>query len=591
MVGERVQRRLAAILAADVVGYSRLMGEDEEATAQRLNAYREVIDGLIAGHQGRVFGSAGDSVIAEFASPVEAVRCAVEIQRSLEERNADLPEDRRMRFRIGVNLGDVMVEGDNLLGDGVNVAARLEALAEPGEVYISGSVFDQVTGKIDATVDDLGKQRVKTIAKPVRTYRVVIGDDKASATVTNKAEPLPLPDKPSIAVLPFDNLSGDRDQEYFADGMAEEIITALSHYRWFFVIARNSSFTYKGRAVDVTQVGQELGVRYVLEGSVRKAGNRVRVTAQLVDATTGNHIWAERYDRELDDIFALQDEITETIVATVEPELGAVERERARRKPPENLNVWGLYQRGLWHIFSDPTRDGLVEAKRLFQRACELDSEFAAAYAELAWCHTLDITRGFTDAPEASLGQAARLAEKAVTLDARDPVAHFALGRVHILRHAYESAIAEMKAGLSLNASFDRAYYGLGMALLYGGRPKDSIPQFERAIRLNPRSPLLWHYLYHLGRAYFNLELDEEAVTWFEKASQQPNASYWSFAVAAAALGHLNRTDEARDLLAEAKKKKPDFSADSIRNTVGPYGPHSGADRIINGLRKVGLPE
>jgi adenylate cyclase len=317
----------------------------------------------------------------------------------------------------------------------------------------------------------------------------------------------------------------------------------------------------------------------------------VRVTAQLIDATTGNHIWAERYERELDDIFALQDEITETIVATVEPELGAVERERARRKPPENLNVWGLYQRGLWHIFSDPTRGGLVEAKRLFQRACELDSEFAAAYAELAWCHTLDISRGFADAPEASLYQAARLAEKAVTLDARDPVAHFALGRVHILRHAYESAIAEMEAALGLNASFDRAYYGLGMALLYGGRPEDSIPQFERAIRLNPRSPLLWGYLYHLARAYFNLGRDEEAVTWFEKASRQPNAAYWSFAVAAAALGHLNRTDEARDMLAETRKKKPDFSADSIRNTVGPYGRYSGADRIIDGLRKIGLPE
>jgi len=392
-------------------------------------------------------------------------------------------------------------------------------------------------------------------------------------------------------VLPFQNMSGDPEQEFFADGMAEEIITALSRYRWFFVIARNSSFTYKGRAVDVTQVAKELGVRYVLEGSVRKAGNRVRVTAQLIDATTGNHIWAERYDRELDDIFALQDEITETIVAAIEPELGAVERERARRKPPENLDAWGFYQRALWRFFSDQTRDGLAEAKQLLERSCELDPGFATAYGELAWTHIADIHRGFTEDPEASLEQAARAAEKAVALDARDPVACFALGRVHIFRHAYQQAIAEMEAALGLNVSSDRGYYCLGLALLYGGRAEQSIPQLERAIRLNPRSPILWAHLDMLARAYFNLERYEEAAVWFEKATRQPHASFLPFVHAAATLGHLGRIDEARNMLAEGKKRKPDFSADTVKSTVGVYGRYSGADRIVDGLRKAGLSE
>jgi adenylate cyclase len=339
----------------------------------------------------------------------------------------------------------------------------------------------------------------------------------------------------------------------------------------------------------VTQVARELGVRYVLEGSVRKAGNRVRVTAQLIDATTGNHIWAERYERELDDIFALQDEITETIVAAVEPELGAVERERARRKPPDNLDAWGLYQRGLWLFYADPTRGGMDEAKRLFQRACELDPGFAAAYAELAWTHESDIIRGLTDDPEASLEQAARAAEKAVALDARDPSAHIALGRVHIFRHAYDKAIAEMEEAVGLNTSFDRGYYCLGMALLASGRSEESIPQFERAIRLNPRFPALWGYLDILGRAYFNLERYEEAMAWLEKATQQANAPFLPFIDAAATLSHLGRIDEARAMLAEGKKRKPDFSADTVRNTVGRFGQYSGADQIIDGLRKAGM--
>ncbi|MEE8187832.1 MAG: adenylate/guanylate cyclase domain-containing protein [Kiloniellales bacterium] len=580
-----MERRLAAILAADVVGYSRLMEVDEASTLDALRAQREeLIEPKVAEHKGRIVKLMGDGLLAEFPSAVEAVHCAVEIQHTMGRRNADVPEDKRIIYRIGINIGDIVVEDNDIYGDGVNVAARLEGLAAPGGICISANVHDQLGGKTDVAFEDAGEQTVKNITKPVGVWRWV-------ADVIGQAGPgLALPGKPSIAVVPFVNMSGDPEQEFFADGMAEDIITGLSRYRWFFVIARNSSFTYKGRAVDVKQVSRELGVRYVVEGSVRKVGNRVRLTAQLIDAATGHHIWAERYDRDLDDIFALQDEITENIVAAIEPELGAVERKRARRKPPNNLDAWDSYQRGLWHLLGDPTRDAMAEARRLFQRACKLDPEFAAAYADLAWAHTIDITLGLTDDPEASLEKAARAAEKAVALDARDPGARFALGRVHILKHAYERAIAEMEAALALNASFERGYFGLGHALLYSGRPMESIPHFERAIRLSPRSPRSWASPQMLACAYFNLGRYEEAATWSEKAIRQPNAPFMPFAHAAAALGHLGRIDEARAMLAEARKRKADFSADTIRNTVGLYGRYSGADRIIEGLRKAGLP-
>ncbi len=336
------ERRLTTILAADVVGYSRLMAADEGGTFAQLKTHRkELIGPKIAEYSGRVVKLMGDGTLMEFGSVVDAVHFAVDVQRAMAERNAEVPEDQRITYRIGINIGDIIVEGDDIYGDGVNVAARLEALAEPGGICISRTVFNHVRNKVALAFEDLGELQVKNIPDPVRVYRVDLSrTDTDSVGWSPDTGSLPLPDKPSIAVLPFENMSGDPEQEFFADGMAEEIITALSRYRWFFVIARNSSFTYKGHAVDVKQVAKELGVRYVLEGSVRKAGDRVRVTAQLIDASTGNHIWAERYDRELDDIFALQDEITQTIVTAIEPELGAVEQERARRKPPDNLDAW-----------------------------------------------------------------------------------------------------------------------------------------------------------------------------------------------------------------------------------------------------------
>jgi len=589
-VTKNIERRLTAILYADVAGYSRLTGEDEVSTHRQLSAGLDLIAKRVADFGGRVVHYAGDAVLADFGSVVAAVDAAVGIQRALADLLRDVPEGKRLRFRIGANLGEVIVDRDEIYGDGVNVAARLESLAEPGGVCVSGTVFEQVKGKIDISFQDMGPQTVKNIAEPVRAYKIVL-QRSTSGDAPDAETHLALPDKPSIAVLPFVNMSGDPEQEFFADGMAEEIITALSHYRWFFVIARNSSFTYKGRAVAVTQVAKELGVRYVLEGSVRKAGNRVRVTAQLIDATTSAHIWAERYDRQLDDIFALQDEITDTIVAAIEPELGAVERERARRKPPENLDAWGSYQRGLWHLFDDGKPDALDEAKRLFQHSCELDPGFAAAHAELAYSHVADIVRGLTDDPKACLDRAADAAERAVALDPRDPAAHCALGRVFIFRRAHERAIAEMEAALALNPSFDRGHYCLGLALLYGGRPADSIPHFEKGIRMSPRSPVLWAYRMMLGLAYIDSDKYEEAAASFGKAIQQPNAPFIAFVYAAATLAHLGRIDEARAMLADVRKRKPDFSTDTVRNTIGQYGPHSDIDRIIDDLGKAGLRE
>ena len=351
MGDERVERRLAAILAADVVGYSRLVGIDEEGILAALKALRNsLIDPKITEYRGRIVKNTGDGALVEFASAVDAVRCAVETQREMADRTINIPEDRRIDFRIGINIGDIVIEEGDIFGDGVNIAVRLESIAAPGGVCVSEDVYRQVRGKFDATFEDIGEQKLKNIVQPVRAYRMRIVGTSAGASTGEHSTNLPLPDKPSIAVLAFQNMSGDVEQEYFADGIAEDIITALSKSRWLFVIARNSSFTYKGRSVDVKQIGRELGVRYVLEGSVRKSGNRMRITAQLIEAATGAHVWAERYDRDLADIFAVQDEITGSVVNAIEPAMAQAEQQRVSVKPPDSLDAWEAYHRGLWHF-------------------------------------------------------------------------------------------------------------------------------------------------------------------------------------------------------------------------------------------------
>ncbi|MCH7929002.1 MAG: tetratricopeptide repeat protein [Proteobacteria bacterium] len=590
MARQHVTRRLAAILAADVAGYSRLMGADEEGTLRTLNAFRTVIDGLIAEHEGRVFGSAGDSVIAEFASPVEAVRCAAEIQRQLETRNADLPGERRMYFRIGVNLGDVMVDGDNLLGDGVNVAARIERLAEPGGICIAGSVYELVEGKLALGFADLGEQTVKNIARPIRAYRVA-PDGPAPATEAGwgGAEPLPLPEKPSIAVLPFDNMSGDREQEYFSDGITADVITALSRVRWFFVIARNSSFTYKGRAVDVKQVARELGVRYVLEGSVRKSGDRVRVTAQLIDGATGNQVWARRYDRELSDIFALQDEITETIVGAIEPELGKAERGRARSRKPGNLDAWDVYQRAMSRLYRY-TREDLAEAQALFQRATALDADLGPAYSGLAEAYYYEAVYGFADSVAENRDKAIDPARRAVALDTEDAGAHCTLGRVHYFRREHDAAILELETALDLNPSLALAHYGLGAALVFSGRAGESLPHLETAIRLSPHDPNMGSFLVRVADARFLMRDYEGAVKWAIEALRQPNFQWSRYTVLITALERLGRADEAQRYLKDLFRQRPDLTVSFVRDTHLLSDPDDVA-HYLDGLRKAGLPE
>src|SRR5215468_3247157 len=406
---ERVERKLAAILAADVAGYSRLMGVDEAGTLAQLKAHRrELIDPKIAEHRGRVVKTTGDGILIEFPSVVEAVGCAVELQQSMSERNSDVPGDHRIEFRVGINLGDIIIDGDDIHGDGVNIAARLEAMAEPGMVCLSAAAWEQVRGKVPFGADDLGEHQLKNIERPVRVFRITSG---ASTTVTRK--PLPLPDKPSIAVLPFQNLSGDPEQEYFADGMVEDIITALSRYRWLFVIARNSSFTYKGRAVDVKQVARELGVRYVLEGSVRKAASRVRIAGQLIDGSTGAHLWADRFEGALEDIFDLQDQVTASVVGAIAPRLEQAEIERAKRKPTESLDAYDYYLRGMASSYRW-TKEGFSEALRMFYRAIELDPDFASAHGAAAWCYCLRKVSGWMTDREQERAETEMLARRAV---------------------------------------------------------------------------------------------------------------------------------------------------------------------------------
>ncbi len=541
MADETVEQKLAAIMAADVAGYSALMGDDERATVATLDAYRGVFRIHVAAEHGRVVDTAGDSVLAVFPSTIGAVRAALAIQDDLAPRNEELPESRRMRFRIGVNLGDVIEKADSTVyGDGVNIAARLESLAEPGGLTISGTTFDQVDGKLDIVFDSLGENAVKNIAKPVRAYRAELGAVVTRPAATGEAE------RPSIAVLAFENLSGDPEQEYFADGIAEDLITAFSGMRWLSVTARNSTFSYKGKSPDIRDVGRELGVRYVLEGSVRKGGNRVRISAQLIDASDGNHIWAQRYDRELEDIFDVQDEITLTIAGAIEPELAQIERERARRKPAENLDAWDFCQRGLWHLWQ-LNKDDNAEAQKLFRRAIEIEPRFAAAHANLSCSHYFDSVFVYDDSPRQNIHLAATAAKKSLAIDDRDAMAHCTLGRTLSVQGDYPAAIAELRAALDLNPSFALAHYALGLALLASGQgAQQALRELAAARQLSPHDPYMWLFEMQTANAHISLGQFEEAEHFARSAMRRPGAGYWAYAALASALGNLGRIEEAR---------------------------------------------
>jgi adenylate cyclase len=553
MAVHSVERKLAAIFAADIAGYSRLMARDEVGTLARLKACRVIIDELIASHRGRIFNTAGDSVVADFASAVDAVQCAVSVQAALATENAGGAADEPMQFRIGVHVGDVMVDGENLLGDGVNIAARLESLAEPGAICVSATVRDHIGNKLPLAFDDLGDQRVKNIAQTIRVYRVQTEVPAAQPA----AAALSLPDKPSIAVLPFQNMSGDPEQEYFADGMVEEIITALSRIRWLFVIARNSSFTYKGQAVDVKRVGRELGVRYVLEGSVRKGGNLVRVTAQLIDAISGAHVWAERYDRDIADIFAVQDEIAATVAGVIEPALAEAEQHRVLRKPPERLDAWEAYQRGLWHFYKYGPEENQT-AQTFFRQAIALDPNFAPGHygysLALFWDFWLYSTRAITDVLDTTLDEA-RLA---VALDDKDAMAHAVLATMVLVAGEWEAAIAEGRTALVLNPNNAFGMGILGRTLADGGYHEEAIEQCRRALRASPHDPLTWAWTAFLGTSQFKSQNFAAALATMRQVVRLRPGHAVAHLYIAASLAHLGRLDEAREALERARAEFPE---------------------------------
>jgi adenylate cyclase len=577
-------RRLAAILAADVSGYSRLIGADEEGTLNRLKSIRaEVIDPAIAARHGRLVKTTGDGFLVEFGSVVDALRCAVEVQRTIADRGVDDPADRRIELRIGVHQGDIVVEEGDIFGDGVNVAARLEGLAEPGGICVSARVQEDAAGRLDLAFQDLGEQNLKNIARPIRVYRV--GPHKAF-TPTSQV-PLLLPDKPSIAVLPFQNISDDPDQEVFADGMVEDITTALSKLRWFFVIARNSSLAYKGRAVDVKQVGRELGVRYVLEGSVRKGGNRLRITAQLIEAETGNHVWAERYDRDLGDIFAVQDEITERVVAAIEPELYAAENIRSQRKPPESLDAWECVIRAL-SALSQVTSGARQEAERLCRQAVAIAPGYGQAHSLLAWS-ILRRTVWGADL-RAVAAEAGAETEAALAIDERDSWAHCVQAIVFNRLRRFDEAARACRRALELNPNFALAHAFFGIALCNQGRCQEAMDSAQHALRLSPNDRNVGNYA-HLAAAMtcFRAERYADCLVWARAMAAKFPEDFRALFLQASALaiqGDLVAAAEARGTLL---RLRPGFSVAWMKENL-PW-PGELAERLSDGLRKAGVPE
>jgi adenylate cyclase len=582
MAEERVQRRLAAILAADVVGYSRLMERDEAGTLARLKAVRaELIDPGIAEHGGRIVKTMGDGVLVEFPSAVAAVENAVAIQAAMAERTREEPEDTRLRFRVGISLGDVIIDGDDIYGNGVNVAARLEGLCEPGGVYISGNVHDQVAGRISTTFDDLGEQQVKNIERPVRVYRVSHEARPAAPPPAGSARNA-LFDRPAVAVLPFENISGDPEQEYFADGLTEDVITALSLWRSFPVIARNSTFAYKGQIPDVRQVGRELGARYVIEGSVRKGGNRVRVTAQLIDAETGHHLWAERYDRELADIFDLQDELTHRIAAIIEPAIAGSERKRLSSKPPKDMNAWDLCIQGYSLIYQG-TREENSRARELFLRAIELDPNYARAWTGLAYTYGRDFRLGFGDDREKALKNAYDAGRRAVALDETDSEARLMFARGLNMTGQMENALAEVRRAVELNPQNSTANWTLGVFLYLDDRAEEGIPWFEKALEMNPLDPRDYVVRTHLAVAKLCAGDYESAVDLARAAMRQRPDYFDARVTLGAALGHLGRAEDAREAVGEYLDRVQDYDIHPLfrRDHI--------ARRFREGLRRAGL--
>jgi TolB-like protein/class 3 adenylate cyclase len=591
---DHVERRLAAILAADVAGSCRLIGIDEEGTLARLKALRRTIfDPKIAEHHGRVVKNTGDGAIAEFASVVDAVRCADEIQRGMAEQNIDVPQDKQIELRIGIHVGDIIIEENDIFGDGVNIAVRLEGIAEPGGISISDDARRQIRGKVDVTFEDLGSQSLKNIAEPMRVWRVPYG--RAVPAVPNRwpvDETLALPNKPSIAVLPFTNLSSDPEQEYFADGMVDDIITALSRFKTLFVIARNSSFTYKGRAVDVKQVGRELGVRYVLEGSVRKAANRVRITGQLVDTATGAHLWADRFDGGLGDIFDLQDQVTESVVGAIAPAVEKAEIERAKRKPTESLDAYAIYLRGLARFYQFAGRQVNDEALRLFNSAIEIDPDFASAYARAAACYAYAKGNGWISVTGNEIAEVTRLAQRAVELGKDDAMALAASGwaLAHFVRDP-EAGAGLIDRALVLNSNLAEAWFYGGWVKNYLGEPEPAIERFARAMRLSPLDARVTAMRAGTAHAHFFLGRYDEAASWAAMALQDNPDYQPGLRIAAASNAMAGRPEQAHQAVARVRQVNPALRVSTLKDVVGPFRRAEDLLRFEEGLRQAGLPE
>ncbi|MFQ5955229.1 MAG: adenylate/guanylate cyclase domain-containing protein [Kiloniellales bacterium] len=585
MPPKAISRKLAAILAADVVGYSRLMEADEAGTLGKLKSHRkQLIDPAIAQHRGRIVKTTGDGVLGEFASVVDAVECAVEIQLGMSGRNTNVREGQRIEYRIGINLGDVIVDGEDIYGDGVNVASRVEGLADPGGICISGTVHEHVEGKLDLMFEDLGQQKVKNIKRAVQVYRVPVASEAASAD----GPALELPDKPSIAVLPFVNMSGDPDQEYFGDGIAEDIITGLSRISALFVIARNSTFAYKGKAVDVKRIARDLGVRYVLEGSVRKAGERLRITAQLIDAPAGRHIWAERYDRRLVDMFDLQDEIARSVVATCQTQLDLSEGLFAESSARPDIRVWDLLSRA-WRMMYRLTERSLREARHLAERAVELDPSSGRAHRVLAVIDYHLVWMGYTNDGRRTLESARKSAESAVRLDDGDEYAHWGKGLVHMACGEHEEAIGEFQRALEINPNCSLAYGSLGTVLAFAGRTEESIANIELAIRSNPRDPSIFFRFSGLAIANFVAGDYDAAIEWARKSVQRKPDWYQGHIVLAASFSRLGRIDEARQAVRKYLERFSDAGVSKLKSL--PFKNDADRDALLDALRTAGLPE
>jgi adenylate cyclase len=583
MAEARVERRLAAILAADVAGYSRLMGVDEEGTLDALKACRrELIDPKIAEHRGRIVKTTGDGALVEFASAVDATRCALEIQRAMGERNASTPEDCRIEFRIGINVGDIIYDGGDIYGDGVNIAARLETLASPGAICLSDNAYQQIKGKLALDVKDMGEQSLKNIAWPVRVYRVQL-----NGAISTARTPLPIPDKPSIAVLPFDNLSAEPDQGYLADGFVEAITAALSHIRSFFVISRNSAFTYKGRAMNVREIGKELGVAYLLEGSVQKSANRLRITVQLVETEGGAHVWSSRYDGTLDDIFDLQDRITEQVAGALQPSIRIAEIERSKRKQPQDLGAYDYTMRAMPHVWKLENEESAT-ALELLDKALAIDPKYPLALSLAGWCHAQRAVYNWADDIAGSKGSARTLAERAAELSGDDPLILAVLGAVHTMLGNLGTARVLLERALALDPNGAWAWSRLGYVESLSERPERAIENFERALRLSPLDPMNFNTIVGMGFAQQAAQDYDKAVALYRRALEDRPHAAWIYRYMTSALCDAGRMAEAKEVFAEMMRNYPGLTVTKFRQAMPPTPT---INRMVDNLRRLGLPD